>query len=130
MNRLFAIGCVAALTLGVSGCGGNSAEANVKEQIGLFNDLADAAQKKDAARMQEISQKLKDLQEKLKQFSADEQKAAMEKHAQEYLAAAMKAGMAAAGDQLGKMMQGMGDMMKGGPAMPTLPGATNKPPEN
>jgi hypothetical protein len=102
MCRFLTVGCAAALLFGVSGCG-SSAESNIKEQISLLNDMADAAQKKDEAKIKELGNKIKDLQEQFNKFSESDQKAALEKHLGELMQATMKAGTAQMGGALEKM---------------------------
>jgi hypothetical protein len=121
MYRILTVGCIAALLFGVSGCG-SSAESNVKEQISLLNDMADAAQKKDQAKITEIGNKLKDLQEQFKKFSEADQKAALEKHVGDLMQATMKAGTA----QMGGAFEKMGGLF-GGPDLGKAGGQIEMP---
>ncbi len=100
--------CLALFAL--SGCG-SSADSLIQQQIKVMNDLADAMEAKDEAKVKQIEAQMKELQKQMKEIKLSEadQKALAEKHKD----ALMKA--------TGRLM---GAALKGGglPGMPGLPG--------
>jgi len=116
MCRILTVGCVAALLFGVSGCGSN-ADSIAKDMISAMNDFAEGIQKKDDAKIKAAQERMKELDEKFKKLSAEEQNEAKQKYkkdideAGQRLVAAMKSNPEALFKNLGGL-----------PGMPTMPG--------
>jgi hypothetical protein len=126
MKKVSVLGCAFVFLVGVSGCG-SSPDSLVKDQIKNMNDMADAMEKGDEAKLKELEKKSKDIEKKLDdlKLSDEEKKKLLEKHKDELgaalgriMQATMKKGLG------GGMDKGLGDMMKKG-----LEDATKKPPE-
>jgi hypothetical protein len=112
MKKLIGLGCVALVLCFVSGCGGKSAEAIYKDQTKLYNEYADAVEKKDDAKAKEIQKKI-DENEKaladLKLSEADKKKLADD---EEFKKAAIRYAGAKLGSGLKDAMKGLFDKDK------------------
>jgi hypothetical protein len=110
VKKLIVSASVLILLCGVSGCGSN-ADSLVKDQIRLTNELADALEKKDEAKIKDLTQKLEDTGKKLDalNLSHDEKKKLAERYKDDLQKAGMrmaKAGMNRAMGELGNLPQG------------------------
>ncbi len=102
MKMFFAVTFAFALLVNVSGCGGMKGESETKEMIKLMNDTADALEKKDAKKAEELKKKGEELAKKMKDLnlSKDEEKKLEEKYkgdvekAQKRIEEALKKAMA------------------------------------
>jgi hypothetical protein len=101
VKKFLILGIACLFLVGVSGCG-TPADNLMKEKISLMNQMADALEKGDKAKAEEIDKKGKELEKKMEdlKLSDEEKKKLTEKYKDEItkavarvLAAGMKAGM-------------------------------------
>src|SRR5262249_25519644 len=109
------LGCAFVFLVGVSGCG-SSADSLLKDQIKLMNDVADAMEKGDEAKVKDLQKRMEELKKKLDELklSDEEVKKAWEKHKDEFAAAKGRVFQAGMKKGQGGMNKGLEDATKKG----------------
>jgi hypothetical protein len=123
MKKLMAMAAAFTVLGLVGGCGGESAESLIKQQIQATNDMADAlgsAKDFNDPKVKAAKEKLDKLAESWKKLPKEQQEEAVKKHGTELAAAQLKlaqkvgaAGLKEVGNILGDLGKGFGDLGKG-----------------
>ncbi|QVL31903.1 hypothetical protein KIH39_24205 [Telmatocola sphagniphila] len=91
MKRLFQVGIAVLLLCWVSGCGGSEADRQFVEYISLMHKIARAHEEKaPREQIQELNRQLLETKEKIdnSKLTEDEKNELVERHAEEFVAAA------------------------------------------